>query len=462
MQEHLARLVPLLAVAAAACSDASPARTNVLLLVLDTTRADAVSVHDDAAGRPSGPLRELAEDGVVFTHARTVSAWTLPSHGSLFTGLYPSRHGAHHESHLLRGDVQTLAELLESTHVTAGFSENPHIGRTKGFAQGFGSFVDTWRTKRERATVDQVLEWLETVDRARPFLLFVNLMHSHLPYRPPAALLAEELPPDAPAEDVRRLAGFSKVDCMRYEAGELELDPDDLAILRAFYRAAVRHVEEEAGRLLEGLEAEGLLDETLVVVVGDHGENVGEHDLLQHQYCLYDSLLRVPLVVRLPGTFEGGERRDDPVQLVDLMPTVLDVVGVPRGRWPEMEGTSLLAGALHAERPVVAEYMRPQTERRRFRHAVPGFDFEPFDRRLQSYQIGALKLIRDDRGAAELYDLSEDPRELRDLSAERPEDVARLSAELDAWARSRPAARSLDEVEMDDATRSELEALGYL
>ncbi len=448
---------------AVACSPTKQRPPNVLLIVLDTTRGDAVSVHGTATGDGLlAPLQRLAQDGVVFSAARTVSAWTLPSHGSMFTGLYPSRHGAHHESHLLRDDLQTLAELLAPTHATAGFSENPHINAHTGFAQGFEVFTEAWRKKRFEPTVVQVRDWLGTRERERPFFLFVNLMDAHLPYRPSDELLQEFLPPGTDPADVQRMRSFSKIDCMKFEAGELRLPEADLAILRALYRAAVRKVEAHVDRLVDLLEQEGELDRTLVIVVGDHGENVGEHGLMQHQFCLYDSLLRVPLVLRLPGVFDGGERRDDPVQVLDLPPTVLDVVGVPRHLWPSFEGVSLLSRDLRPERPIIAEYMRPETERRRFRHGAPDFDFDPLDRRLQSYQVGDLKLIRDDQGRVELYDLSSDPHERTDVSTERPQDVERLSNALDTWLRSRETARTLGEVEMDEETLEELRALGYL
>ena len=127
---------------------AEPGGVNVLLVVLDTTRADAVSAYGDPASA-TPTLDSLASEGVRYARARSTSGWTVPSHGSLFTGLYPSGHGARHGSLALRADAVTLAELLQRTHDTAGFSENPHIRTDRGWAQGFGVYLNTWRWRAE-------------------------------------------------------------------------------------------------------------------------------------------------------------------------------------------------------------------------------------------------------------------------------------------------------------------------
>jgi len=454
--------IPLLLLALAACRADGGPPPNVLLVVLDTTRADAVSFGD-----PSAPaaLGRLVDDGVVFTNARSTSAWTVPAHGSLFTGLYPSRHGAHHESPRLAPERTTLAELLEPTHETAAFSENPHIGPGKGFDQGFGLFEDSWRLRRgrgpRRPTVQHVDRWLRGRQRERPFFLFVNLMDPHLPYQPPREWARRFVPPDVDPAQLRRMRATAGAESRRYIAGDLALSPDDLRLLRALYRGEVAFAEARLSRLLETLEEEGLLERTLVAVVGDHGENIGEHGLMQHQLSLHETLLRVPLLMRLPGRLDGGERRADPVQLVDVFATILDAAGVPPERWPAIEGQSLLSGRLPPQRPLIAEYMRPLGQRRLFARTLPDFDFEPFDRRLASIQVGGLKLIRSDRGERWLYDLGRDPGEAQDLAATRPGDVARLSAELDRWLASRPAAAAGAPAELDEETLRALRELGY-
>lgn len=462
----LPQLACLGLLALAACGGGRP--PNLLLVVLDTARADAVS----AAGAVPGAtpvLDRLASEGVVYSRARSTSAWTVPAHGSLFTGLFPSRHGAHHEHPLLGNEQATLAELLAPTHDTAGFSENPHIGFAKGFAQGFGRFEETWRRQSGPADVaptdERALAWLAARQGSRPFFLFVNFMAPHLPYAPPAPWQERFLPPEATPETVERLRRFDEWGARLVMTGRLQLAPAELAVLRALYQAEVAFADARLGRLVEALEAAGELDRTLVVVVGDHGENIGDHGLMEHQFCLYDSLLRVPLVLRLPGVFAGGERRQVPVQLTDLVPTVFDVVGRAAAGRPAVEGTSLLAGP-PPQRPQIAEYMRPEAQRWRFERVAPEFDFAPFGRRLAAVVVGERKLIAGEDGRRELYDLAADPRESHDLAGGEPETVERLAALLAAWQAGAAVlpggGGGAPEPLLDEESRRALRALGYL
>ncbi|MFQ5698156.1 MAG: sulfatase [Myxococcota bacterium] len=452
-----------LALLAGGCARSPSTPPNVLLIVVDTTRADAMFPVDPTR-MPT--FARLAREGTSFSHARSTSAWTLPSHGSLFTGLYPSTHGAHHESHLLRPGLETLAEVLSATHRTAGFSENPHIGVQKGFAQGFSHFEETWRQRStlesDPPTVERVLGWLsQDREDSRPFFAFVNLMDAHLPYAPPSELARRYAPAGAARRQIERLRHFRELDARRYVTGRRALSDSELAILRSLYRTEVVWLDRRVGKLIEALDRRGDLDRTLVVIVGDHGENIADHGLMEHQLCLYETLLRVPLLFRLPGSFERSSVRDAAVQLVDVMPTILDSVGTPRSRWPAMQGQSLLHGDPPPERAIVAQYMRPVRQRTRFAEADPSFDFDPYDRRLQSYQRASLKLIVSSRGEVELYDLASDPREAHDLARERPATVRELAAGLERWSRDHPTAGGVAAPTVDRQTLDALKALGY-
>ena len=435
---------------------------NVLVVVLDTVRDDALGAGDAADARSA--FDRLAGEGIRFTRARSTSAWTLPAHGSLFTGLHPSRHGAHGEHELLTWQQVTLAELLAPTHETVAFSENPHVTQAKGFAQGFEIFDETWRRRdRREPTLESVADWLARRSPERPFFLFVNLMTAHLPYRPPADLAERFLPPEAGATEVEAMRAFDERQARLFMSGALRLERPQIEILRALYRADVAAADRRLGALLQAIEAAGELDDTLVVVLSDHGENIGDHALMEHQLCLYESLLRVPLALRLPGEAAAGRGDDSPVQLVDVAPTVLDVVGVPADRWPPMAGRSLVAGAVDPERALVAEYMRPREQRRLFAAVDPAFDFGRFDRRLQSIQVGSWKLIQPEGGPPELYDPEADPGETRNLAGERPEVVAELRRRLEAWNAGRPPQPApTDGPSLDEETREALRSLGYL
>ncbi len=437
--------------------------------MLDTTRADAVEGYSsDPVATPldsfTPNLARLAREGARFDKARTTSAWTLPSHGSIFTSLFPSRHGAHAEGEGIARDVTTLGDLLGRTHQSAGFSENPHIGEAKGFARGFDQFEETWREPHARdaapPTEARVSRFLSERDRDEPFFLFVNLMTPHLPYVPPERHRAR-FGPDLSPEIVQNFMNVEEGHARMHAMGKLGFKRIDFSILRSLYRADVAWADERLGTLIEALETEQLLDETLVIVVSDHGENIGHHGMMEHQFCLYESLLRVPLVIRWPEAFEAGEVRNDAVQLVDLLPTILEAVEWPRDQWPDIEGTSLLARPAASDgRPSYAELMRPLGQAPLFDAIDPDFDFAPFLRRLKSIQLGSLKLIVSEHGAVELYDLATDPGERINLAKRQPDDVARLRAQLldwsGGWEPRRGAAAPLD-----DKTREALRALGY-
>jgi arylsulfatase A-like enzyme len=446
-----------------ACDSQPVSPPNLLVIVLDTARPDAIGAYTEARAH-TPTLDALAHTGVLFTNAHSTSAWTLPAHGSLFTGLFPSRHGAHWEGSGLSEELTTLAEILAETHETVGLSENPHIIAAKGFAQGFDRYAETWRARRgpklPPTTLELFARWLDERDPERPFFAFVNLMTPHLPYMPPEEHRRRFIDPALQAR-ASELTDFGESDARDVMMGRRELPPSDLQLLRELYLADLSFADERVGEAFDMLRAAGELEQSFIIVTGDHGENIGHHGLMEHQLCLYETLLRVPLILRLPGVFEGGERRDDPVQLVDLLPTVLDVFGVPEERRPHSEGRSLLGAAIPADRPIYAEYMRPEPQKRLFLKRDPGFDFSPYDRRLRSIQVGSLKLIASDRGERELYDLARDPDELHDLSAARPEDAARLAAQLDSWARNLAPRAAQPAPAIDPEARRALRELGY-
>jgi len=462
----LATVVLLLGLTAG-CRPSEPPEgsINVLLVVLDTTRADALPAYGSKqAYTPT--LDRLGSEGVVFANARTVSAWTLPSHASLFTGLYPSRHGAHWESPGLLVGQETLAELLAETHDTGGFCENPHIVTAKGFSQGFSRYEETWRRRESwdvpPITLELFQEWLGERDRSRPFFAFVNLMTPHLPYRPPERHQNRFMPDDLPEETIQRLRGVEQQHAWAYTMGDLQFTDADLDNLRSLYAAEVAFADERVAQAIDAVRAQGELERTLVVVVGDHGENIGDHGLMEHQFCLYESLLRVPMIFRLPEVFEGGLVREAPVQLVDVFPSVLDAAGVPRERWPALDGYSLLKADPPADRPTIAEYMRPGDPLRNMTRLNPSFDPSRYDRRLRSIQMGNSKLIVSDRDEVELYDLGTDPGETRDLAGERPEEVERLRERLEAWMAE--GSRQLERFtpEADPEALKALRELGYV
>ncbi len=409
-----AALALLLVAAAGGCGRGDGRPRSVLLVTLDTTRADALG----AFGGPRGVtpnLDALAAESVLYTYAHTVTPLTLPAHASMLTGLYPLRHGVRENGlWALPEEASTLAERARGAgYRTAAFLAAVVLERRFGLAQGFDVYdapdapaVEATTHPAERSGPEVVAlaeRWLRARDRARPFFLWVHLFDPHGPLQ-------------APPELVRRAGG----------------NP---------YLGEVAHADQALGTLLRTLRDEDLLDSTWVVVVADHGEALGEHGEPAHGAFAYESTLRVPLLVRHPDGARAGERDASVVSVVDVFPTLLEAMGLPRD--PDADGTSLCGAGPPAERGVYFE-------------AYAGFIAYGWSQ-LAGWLDARGKYVHSSR--PELFDPRADPGETRDLVAERAGELERYRAAIAALAR-RPAleARAAGvDAELSDALR----ALGY-
>ncbi len=452
---------------------------NILLIVLDCVRYDAL--HCQGNRRAVTPhLDAWAARSRRYHQARAGAVWTLPSHASLFTGLYPRQHGVNVAQQVLAPGIPTLAGLLAGAgYQTAAFSTNAWVGPHFGLDRGFEHFSALWRIfpsmgRRpfpwwEKALRKRVLErkdkgaaklnravqrwWRRQYDPSRPFFLFALYLDAHLPYHPPAAFARKLL-------DKKALAAARRVnqDAWAYMAGEVAMSDGDFQALRALYDAEVFYVDAMVGALLAFLQDAGGLENTVVIITADHGENIGDHGLMDHQYCVYDTLAHVPLLIHYPPAFPAGDVTV-PVQHVDLMPTLLELAGVPDP--PPLPGHSLL-GDLPPQRPSIIQYTA--AHRHRFARRHPRFDMasKGYDRTFDALVRDPFKLIRSSRGEYELYDLADDPAESYDLAALNPQRVQGLAAALDAWLAEHPPLTAGEAVRLDADLARHLQNLGYL
>jgi arylsulfatase A-like enzyme len=366
--------------------------TNVLFVVMDTVRKDRLTPY--GYDRPTTPgLEAFAAEATVFEQCVAPAPWTLPVHASIFTGMYPSQHGADQENPYLDG-VTTLAQTLSAegydtacyssnawitpyTHLTDGFDDQDNFFEVMPGEFLSGPLAKAWQTlndnERLRAIADKLVsigntahEYLAggegadsktpaVIDRTREFVAesrsesgwfaFINLMDAHLPYHPPEEFAAEF----APGVDATEVCQNSK----EYNSGARDISDEEWADIRALYDAEIAHIDAELTRLFDFLKAEGEWEETMVVVCADHGELHGEHDLYGHEFCLYDPLINVPLMIKHPALDAG--RRDDQVELVDLYHTVLDALGV-EGETPVSTGDEVVS--LDRTRSLLSESYR--------------------------------------------------------------------------------------------------------
>lgn len=413
----------ILALALVACSSA-PAPTpgaNVLVLTLDTVRADALGAYGGTT--PTPHLDRLAREGTRFDAAYTVTPLTIPAHASIFTGMWPPRHGVRDNGDLTLGeDATTLAEVLEG----AGYATMGSIGaevtsRHWGFAQGFDDFFDDlkpagrgagrWSVERRAdAVVRDALAWLGRPARKdAPWMAWVHLYDAHDPYRPPEPYATE----------------YAKTP----------------------YAGEIAWVDAQVGVLLDGLEKSGELDDTWIFVVADHGESLGEHGEGTHGVLLYEGATRVPFLVRPPRGGNGAVV-DAPVSLVDVLPTALSAVGVPAPAG--IDGRDLLpllgGGAPAEERAVYAESL----------YAWRHFGWAP------QYALVTPAHTLIDSTTPELYARA-DRAQATDLAGTDAATLAALRERLDALRSTMAPAEAPGAARLPDSSRtSALEALGYL
>jgi arylsulfatase A-like enzyme/Tfp pilus assembly protein PilF len=390
---------------------------NLLLVSIDTLRADRTSPYGHAIETPA--LQRLADEGVTFETALSPVPMTQPAHTSLFTGLYPGRHGVRDNvGTTLTDEARTLAEVLrEAGYQTGAVVASKVLARLTGLDQGFDSYDDRFRTeeldsaspnveRRAREVRLAASQWLAARDRARPFALFVHFFDPHTPHDPPP--LFRERYPD------------------RLLDGEI-----------AF-------VDRNLAQLIEQLESEGELERTLVVVLSDHGESLHEHGEEEHGLFLYDATQHVPLIVRLPGVgAPRGRRVATPVTLVDVLPTVLELLGLPALESDGVSLAPLLAGGSIAPRALFAETHYPL-----FYRWSPSY----------SLRDGAWKYIHAPH--AEVYDLARDAAELENLLEREPQRAsgmrAALERKLEEWRAAVGTAAAGGHLSLQ-----ELAALGY-
>ena len=434
-------------------------RPNLVLITLDTVRADHLSCYG-YEGQQTPAIDRIAAEGVLFDAAVGSGTWTLPSHASLFTGLSVSQHGArynvagrdginYHRINCLGTEPSTLAEVLrEKKYLTAGVGAgiwlNPKFGLARGF-EHYEARVESWAGVPADEVTDSGIRLISKRRENQPFFLFLNYFDAHAPYAPPAGYHPDAVP-DARSPNLVE---------MEINRDGMRLSEAESRQLRALYDGEIRFVDDQISRLWAHLEAEGLWEDTWIIITADHGESFGDHRFFGHGLRTWQDVIRVPLVMKLPaelGSSMGpGQVVSDAVQPKDCFPTIVASLGL---RMPSgVEDVHLLDGT--ARRPVVTEAFRSYAAIRKF---GGGFDLDE-----RSIVYDGYKLIKRSDGSRDLYRLDEDPGELANLAPQESERVEQLSAWLTQWVRhsgmvtfDAPAAS----ISNDDAER--LRSLGYL
>lgn len=437
-----------------------PNRPNVLLVSIDTLRADHVGCY--GYGRKTTPfLDALAAESTRFARAFTPSSWTVPAHMSLFTSLSPHRHGVEGMRQRLPSRVRTLAQAFQAAdYQTAAFLGWYFLSSRYGFGRGFDSYVELEpdETKlgdapRAESVITAALEWLEARDRDLPFFVFVHLFDPHLHYEPPAPYdsLFTKGAVKPGAGNRSSLVPYIK----GLRAVTRSIPPEQLVDVIALYDGEIRYTDAQLGRLLSWLKERGLFEDTNILVTSDHGEEFSDHGSMEgHQWTLYDEVLHVPMVLRVAGQAEGVVV-EELVDLLDVAPTLLASAGLEPD--PEFEGRSLLGraeGAPSDDDALVFSRIERFNKKRAVRSARYKL-IHTLDTERNRFGVSI-------RPGFELYDLQSDPGEQVNVIAERPEVARVLKEQLDQWSRASTPSDVGEIPPLSDEQRRMLEGLGYV
>jgi len=484
---------------------------NIVFLILDTARAQNISCYDHSRNTTPN-IDRVAEEGVLYENAISVSPWTLPSHASLFTGVPPAVHRTNSFESQLPDRLITLAEFLnEYGYDTVGMSSNPWISSQFGLTRGFDEFhhlsvpfggdsyrefvnivADGSRSILERihtlfvtqnvptlfknvlnAAYRQIVEQPDdgakravqhaqtVVNREDPYFLFINFLEPHLPYEPPDDYEMKFMS-DSISEN--QVAGVNQ-NARDYNVRNVSMTDEDFDILERLYDAEIKYVDDQIGRLLNHIDTVSDREETMVFILSDHGENIGDHGLMSHNYSVHETLSHVPLIVRYPGVFENGCQAKSRVSSLDIPATIASLLaeGSDDPFHTQQTGTSLTEP--RTDRTIVSEYLNPvpPIERIKAMCTNPDFDVEKYDRTLRAIYDKDFKFIRGSDGTRELYDVSADPDERKDLAEEKPQIAAHLDDELTNWVQKYEAPNDVNSgTGIGKHAEAQLRELGYL
>ncbi len=480
------------AVRARADKDGSsgPART-VILIQGDTLRKDHLDVY--GYSRPTAPtLRRLAEEGALFDNAITQTSWTKAATSSIMTSLYPTTHGVHQIPDRLPASATTIAEAFrEAGYATASFASVSFTGAFTNLHQGFEELHEVESTvgragppgvtsKTAREYVDRLSEWLED-HRDVPSFVYLHFFDPHSPYEPYRPYDTMWADPKGREEYVRTQEALKKFVtsafladrgmATREELVKAGLDPEAfIRFSKDWYDGSIRGMDTELLRLVERLHGLGMAGSSLLAFFADHGEEFHDHGRMWHGQSVYGEMVRVPLILWGPGRVPKGVKVQEPVELIDVMPTLLEYADI---RVPQAaQGQSLrpllamdgrggvaAAGSGWKRRPVIAE-KQPM-----------GGSGHPLETECYAIVEGNWKLIHNvarppERPEFELFDFIKDPLDQKNVAAEHPDVVERLAKQLDGWKRMATQAKlkpdSEDTKGMTAEQLERLRSLGYI
>ncbi len=481
-------------------------KPNILLISIDSLRADHLSLY--GYRKETSPfLTELAFDGTVYENAFTAANWTGASIASLLTGLYPTCHGYTNKRYYLDNGEDSIASILRAHgYFTIGFSNNMYLSSKSGLNAGFDDFryrgapehkadepngvkkegfvqkikdrtdlktknlvkniVDLFSYEKSlqrddgaHATEVSFARWINGHDREKPFFAYIHYQEPHSVYFPPYPYRRRFFSGGWLQE-----GDYLEFDHINYFAGKTHFTETQVRHFQELYDGEIAYLDWRLGRLFQLLKKQRLYNETIVIVTADHGEMFGEHGYFWHAFCLYEPLIRVPLIIRYPDWFTRDDRSLEIVQTNDLVPTLLDGLGIAWKYADDRQGQSFLNGSKRSA--ALTETFNPELMIDRWRqrnNRLAKEDFRQYLRDLRAYRTASEKLIVASDGANEFYDLKKDPNETDNLYESDDSRIAICQAEFEKWTGSFTPHHVSGDTQpgFDKATWEKMRTLGY-
>jgi arylsulfatase A-like enzyme len=467
-------------------------RPNVILISIDTLRADHVSCY--GYHRKTTPnIDKIASEGTIFYRNYSTGVWTPPGHASMLTGLYVSEHGVYGENRLSK-TIPTIAEKLKQHgYQTAGFVNNSQVGELVGFDKGHDTFVEVWKGVKPKSMVEWVMKgiarrirkktgyedmganktnrmfkgWLENnIDKDSSFYAFLHYIEPHNPLDPPRPFkrrFSKHPLIDVDLKKINKVA-YNPLICL---LEDLQLTKEEISFLKSLYDGEIAYTDHKVGEVASMLKEKQCYDNTLIIITSDHGEHFGEHNLWSHTGSLYNEVLHIPLIIKFPKGVAHLKEVKHCTQLVDIFPTIMDITRVSQKEQINTSGVSLVCNGNKSN--TFHDYIFAEWEGR-----IPYFiqeklkfnnsskDIDKITHKMKMISDGRYKYISISDGSEELYDLSIDSNENNNLINESNDAVSILKVKLDEWKSEAAAEMNEERSEIDEETRKNLERLGYM
>ncbi len=470
---------------------------HIVVILLDSLRQDFLSCYTSTT-LISPHIDRVAYSGYLFENAITPAINTTSVHTSLFTGLYLKEHKLHNSSPgRLDEKLPTLAEILQKHgYVTIGLSNNVFVGKNRGLDKGFRVFLEAKNFDPRypsflplrilnkglrllnlenyqigirysaELTIYKAIELLKEV-KDKPFFLFMNLMETHIPHYPPLSLWEKlwkkNLLNLQKKWEHKKLLEY----IAQHISGKGEIPPEEIELWKELCQREIKYADHQIGKLIKFLEKENLLNRTFLVITSDHGDYYGEHGLFSHAFGLHDTVIKVPLIIRYPGIFEGGKRITVQVQIHDLFPTIMEICKIPPEEYSHISRASLLH--LDSDKFKFAFAETPDNRQCELMKEIlkfnPSFPASFYGGPKSCIRTLNFKYISHTEGEDEFYNLSQDPEEKNNLIREDNPEKSRLREILKEWkekTKVRVKSPLPSSTSMDEETRKRLKALGYI